>query len=179
MTTENTKEFKGTKGEWRGDIEKFIDTIRETDFYIEIIYMRGGCYQFHLLLKSLFDCEAYITPNKCHVVSKYNNKYYDIMGEYTKDIPTKMTEEEVIMAEKWSFYRNNKLKITECPYCESPIIFTEFKAGDKATLTIRGLGSGVVDIVKHEGDLCIFNESEGYLRMTEFHTRNDLRLDKV
>ena len=161
------------------DIENFIDTIRKTDFYVEIIYMNGGCYQFHLLLKSLFGCEAYITPNKGHVVSKYNNKYYDIMGEYTKEEPTKITEEEIIMAEKWSFYRNNKLKITECPNCESPITFTEFKAGDKATLTIKGVGEGEVEIVKHEGDLCIFSESEGYLRMTEFHTRNDLRLDII
>ena len=175
-----TKEIKSVKKlEWREDIENFIDAIRETDFYIEIIYMNGGCYQFHLLLKSLFDCEAYITSNKGHVVSKYNNKYYDIMGEYTKDTPTKMTEKEVTMAENWSFYRNYKLKITECPYCETPITFTEFKAGDKATLTIKGLGSGVVDIVNHEGDLCIFSESQGYLRMTEYSTRNDLRLDII
>ena len=57
--------------------------------------------------------------------------------------------------------------------------FTEFKAGDKAILTIKGLGKGEVDIVNHEGDLCIFSESGGYLRMTEYSTRNDLRLDKI
>lgn len=103
------------------NIDSFITNLRKSDKYIEIIYMNGGCYQFHLLLKSLFDCKAYITADKSHIVSKYNNKYYDIKGEFTEEIPTKLTEKEKSIAEKWSFHKHCKLKITDCPFCEEPL----------------------------------------------------------
>lgn len=103
----------------------FIDTLRGTDFYIKHIYLRGGCYQFHLLLSKMYKgCVPYISAVKDHIVTKYRGKYYDICGEI--DCPdgyTKLTTDELIMVNKWSFAHNNLLLLTECPYCEEPLTF--------------------------------------------------------
>ena len=45
-----------------GGMLRFIDALRQTDKYIEMIYMNGACYQFHLLLKTFFpESKPYIT----------------------------------------------------------------------------------------------------------------------
>ena len=63
------------------DILLFITILRESDRYIETIYLNGGCYQFHLILKTFFsDCVAYINKDKDHVITLYKGNYYDITG---------------------------------------------------------------------------------------------------
>ena len=101
----------------------FINSIRKTDKYIEMIYMSGACYQFHLLLKAFFPAsKPYISREKDHVITKYMGKYYDITGQVTGNCYTLMTESEKNIASKWSFHKTKVVQITECPFCEEPIV---------------------------------------------------------
>jgi hypothetical protein len=102
---------------------QFINEIRKTDRYIEIIYMNGACYQFYLLLNKFFPgSKPYISKAKDHVITKYNGNYYDITGEVSGNWYTPMTEIEIDMASRWSFHRIKVIQIGECPHCGEPIV---------------------------------------------------------
>jgi hypothetical protein len=102
---------------------RFINALRQTDRYIEMIYMNGACYQFHLLLKTFFpESKPYINKEKDHVITKYAGKYYDITGEASGNWYTPMTESEIEIASEWSFHRTKVIQIGECPFCEEPIV---------------------------------------------------------
>lgn len=106
-----------------GDMLRFINALHQTDRYIEMIYMNGACYQFHLLLKTFFpESKPYISKEKDHVITKYEGKYYDITGEVSGNWYTPMTESEIDMASGWSFHRTKVIQIGECPHCEEPIV---------------------------------------------------------
>ncbi len=106
------------------EIIDFIDALRESDGYIEMIYSFGSCYKFHLLLKKLFpECEPYIGELRGHVISEYKGKFYDITGEVSPDEFYPMNEDDVLEASEWSFHKYNYLQITECPNCDEPILF--------------------------------------------------------
>ena len=63
------------------DMLFLIDSIRQTDQYIADIYLNGGCYQFHLMLKKFApECEARITKERNHIVIYFKEKYFDITG---------------------------------------------------------------------------------------------------
>lgn len=105
------------------DMLFLINSIRETDRYIEMIYMNGACYQFHLLLKTFFpESSPYISKEKDHVITKYAGRYYDITGEVSGNGYTPMTESEIDMASGWSFHRTKVIQIGECPACGEPIV---------------------------------------------------------
>ena len=106
-------------------ILEFIDELRSTDRYIHHIYLNGGCYRFHVLLKKMYpSAVAYISDHKNHIVTKYRGKYYDVMGIVNNtDGYTKLSESERIICENWSFHKNNLLKLTECPNCEEPFVY--------------------------------------------------------
>lgn len=100
----------------------FINTLRKTDKFIEDIYLFGGCYQFHLLLKALYpSCVPFISPHKDHVITKYKGKYYDITGEACGDGYSVITLDEISEASQWSFAKSNMLQVGECPHCGEPI----------------------------------------------------------
>ena len=104
-------------------ILQFINALRKTDRYIEIIYMEGACYQLHLLLKELFpEAKPYINKEKNHVITEYLGKFYDITGEVSGDNYTLMIDNDVREAHKWSFHKNKVLKIKECPVCGEFIV---------------------------------------------------------
>jgi len=106
-----------------GGMLRFINALRQTDRYIEMIYMNGACYQFHLLLKTFFpESKPYISKEKDHVITKYAGRYYDITGEVSGNWYTPMTESEIDMASEWSFHRTKVIQIGECPHCEEPIV---------------------------------------------------------
>ena len=106
-----------------GGMLRFINALRQTDRYIEMIYMNGACYQFHLLLKTFFpESKPYISKEKDHVITKYAGRYYDITGEVSGNWYTPMTESEIDMASGWSFHRTKVIQIGECPHCEEPIV---------------------------------------------------------
>lgn len=106
-----------------GGMLRLIDALRQTDKYIEMIYMNGACYQFHLFIKTFFpESKPYISKEKDHVITKYAGKYYDITGEVSGNGYTSMTESEIDMASEWSFHRTKVIQIGECPRCEEPIV---------------------------------------------------------
>lgn len=106
-----------------GGMLLFINTLRQTDRYIEMIYMNCACYQFHLLLKTFFPkSKPYISKEKNHVITKYAGKYYDITGEVSGNWYTPMKKNEIDMASGWSFHRTKVIQIYECPHCEEPIV---------------------------------------------------------
>lgn len=103
------------------DILNFINTLRNSDRYIESIYMQGGCYQFHLVLKTIFPkATPYFNKRKNHVVTKINGIYYDIKGIYTGEV-LPIIESDIKEIESWSFSRTMSLSLGECPVCEEPI----------------------------------------------------------
>lgn len=106
-------------------ISQFIEELRNTDLYIQHIYSEGGCYKlFQLLSKMYKGATPYISQHKNHIITRYKNKYYDIFGEVTNlDGYTLLSIEEKLMVEQWSFHKKNILQLTECPYCEEPIIY--------------------------------------------------------
>ncbi|KAB7891426.1 hypothetical protein [Poseidonibacter ostreae] len=61
-------------------VEKIIRTIRESFVGSVTVYTKGSCYGFHKILKEIFpDAVAFYKDE--HIVSKIDNKYYDITGE--------------------------------------------------------------------------------------------------
>jgi len=61
-------------------ILRIIRVIRYSIHGAEHIYTHGSCYQFYLILKSIVpEAEAYYDSN--HVITKINNRYYDVTGE--------------------------------------------------------------------------------------------------
>ncbi|HEY4756080.1 MAG TPA: hypothetical protein VIH28_08505 [Ignavibacteriaceae bacterium] len=99
-----------------------INSIRDTDQYISDIYLNGGCYQFHLMLKKFApNCEARITKEKNHIVTYFKGKHFDITGIVEGKFET-LNHQEIDMASKWSFAKNKALQICECPVCEEPIV---------------------------------------------------------
>lgn len=103
-----------------------IDSLRESDQYIETIFMTGSCYRFHVFLKALFPkAIPYMTHKKNHIFTKIGNRFYDILGEaegYEAQDFTLLTAEELEEAKEWSFAKFNSLKLGECSYCDEPII---------------------------------------------------------
>jgi arginyl-tRNA synthetase len=104
------------------DVLEFIDTLRQSDRYIESIYLQGGCYQFYKILKSLFPTASpYFNSKKDHVVTKIDDIYYDIRGIYEGEvIPVK--QEDLQELEGWSFSRTMALSLGECRHCEEPLL---------------------------------------------------------
>lgn len=98
----------------------FIQTIRETDVYIEKIYLNGGCYSFYKVLKVIFPTAIpLINHSKDHIITMIDDKGYDITGQVEGSY-SMLTKEEILMCEKWSFSRNYWLH-RECPNCEELI----------------------------------------------------------
>ncbi len=99
-----------------------INSIRETDQYIADIYLNGGCYQFHLMLKKFApESEARITKERDHIVTYFKGKHFDITGIVEGQFEP-LNNYEIDMASKWSFAKNKALQISECPFCEEPIV---------------------------------------------------------
>jgi hypothetical protein len=104
------------------DVLFVIDKLRETDKYISDIYLYGGCYRFHLFLKSLLpSAEPRISKEKNHVVTFFEGKHIDIRGVVVGRF-YKLTKNDLEMAEKWSFKNHRMLVIGECDSCGEQIV---------------------------------------------------------
>lgn len=67
------------------NVENFISTIRDSFIGSQQVYTEGSCYHFYLILKEVFkDAEPYFDED--HIVTKINNKFYDITGEVRGDL---------------------------------------------------------------------------------------------
>lgn len=111
-------------------LEDIISALRDSDLYIKHIFTQGGCYKFFLFIKTIYpDAEPYIdTNNKDHVVVKLFGRMFDIRGILRKELESfysKMSDEDIKIAESWSFSKNQALQLRECPHCGEPIIYEE------------------------------------------------------
>ena len=108
-------------------ILKLINSLRKTDMYIEHIFMKGGCYQFHLFLKKLYpECHPFISYTMNHIVTLYKGKFYDITGIVKNGDYFPLDEVnpvELKKIKKWTFQKHQLIKICECPVCEEPITY--------------------------------------------------------
>ena len=106
---------------------EFINSLRESDGYIRMIYMNGGCYEFYKLLKKMYpDAKAYMVKlDGCsyynHVLTNIYGFYYDIDGIFSlrRNHDAKEVDERV---ESWNFSKK-KLIYKECPECGEMVCF--------------------------------------------------------
>jgi len=98
----------------------FISAVRNSDFYIEKIYLNGACYQFYEVLKTIFpNAEPHIDSLKGHIVTKIDGEFYDITGRVTGEY-FPLTQDDKLMCEEWGFSKSYWLN-RECPNCEELI----------------------------------------------------------
>lgn len=91
-------------------ILSIIASIKNSFIGAEIVYTMGSCYQFHLILKSIFPSAQPYT-NHDHIISKIGRRYYDINGSvcsckvkkyiHFNLLPEQIKEEQE--RHKWSF----------------------------------------------------------------------------
>lgn len=89
------------------EVLEFIKTVRESFVGSEHIYTRGSCYQFYKILKLVFpSAEAFYDMD--HVITRINDKYYDITGEVEKGkhIEIHNFPESTVQECKFSIYSN-------------------------------------------------------------------------
>ena len=55
----------------------------------------------------------------------------------------------------------------------------DLRKGDKVIMTLKGLGSGEMDIVEHENELCLYDETQGYYPLKFTVKRDDIILERI
>ena len=101
-----------------------VNSLRKTDKYIQSIFTQGGCYQFHLFIIKLYpNAKPLIHKNKDHIITEIESEFLDING-IVSDIENynELSENDFEAVEKWSFSRNKMIQISECSFCEEPIV---------------------------------------------------------
>jgi len=64
-------------------VENFISAVRDSFIGSQQVYTEGSCYHFYLILKEVFEnAEPYFDGD--HVITKVDDKFYDITGEIAK-----------------------------------------------------------------------------------------------
>jgi len=104
------------------NIETFITALRESDSYMETIFMHGSCYKFAKMLEKLFPSGEIWMELHDHAVYHYNGHFWDITGKVTGLKLHKPNKEEIEMMEKWGFAENNYLSLGDCDGCGEPLI---------------------------------------------------------
>jgi hypothetical protein len=64
-------------------VESFIAKIRDSFIGSQQVYTEGSCYHFYLILKEVFP-NAECWYDQDHVVTKIDDKFYDITGEVSR-----------------------------------------------------------------------------------------------
>lgn len=66
-------------------VEAIISRIRDSFIGSQQVYTEGSCYHFYLILKEIYrGAEAYYDGD--HIVTKIDDKFYDITGEIRGDL---------------------------------------------------------------------------------------------
>ena len=88
------------------NILNFIKTIRESFIGSEIVYTKGSCYNFFLIIKEVYP-NAQCYYNEDHVITKLDNKYYDITGEVElgRHLPFCPTSEDTWINEPYNIFK--------------------------------------------------------------------------
>ena len=55
----------------------------------------------------------------------------------------------------------------------------ELKKGDKVIMTLYGLGSGEMDIVEYENELCLYDATQGHYPLKFAVKRVDILLERL
>ncbi|QIK57007.1 hypothetical protein G7059_03655 [Erysipelothrix sp. HDW6A] len=117
--------------------EKILQTIqdiRELDGNIQVVLLRGGCYQFAKYLKRHFpEGDIYLTQNMTHAVFKYDDSYYDIQGQREKAekyIPLPEDTRTLEEIESWNSIRNIEFNDRQVVYLSTKPI-KEIPVGGK------------------------------------------------
>lgn len=105
-------------------IHKFIRLLRETDAAIVTVFKNGACYQFALLLQSLYPHgHLVINTERDHVAYLHGAHVYDIDGAQPNSTEWHIMDyKHIEMASGWSFSRNKMIQIGECPICDEPLL---------------------------------------------------------
>lgn len=99
-----------------------INNLRDADYYMQIIFMQGACYKFHLFLKSLFpNSIPLINAEKDHIVTLINDSMYDITGE-VQGAYQPLSDDDLKLVDGWTFAGNKLISLGECSCCEEPIV---------------------------------------------------------
>ena len=69
----------------QNNVERFISIIRDSFIGSQQVYTEGSCYHFYLILKEVFP-KAECWYDLDHVVTKIDDRYYDITGELSINI---------------------------------------------------------------------------------------------
>lgn len=90
-------------------IEKFISTIRDSFIGSQQVYTEGSCYHFYLILKQVFPT-AECWYDSDHVITKIENKFYDITGEVGKGLSMSKYEElpSYSLKAPYNIYKNKQ-----------------------------------------------------------------------
>lgn len=105
------------------NILAIIKAIRESDPLVEHIYTQGGCYQFHLILKSIHPEAKPMRVDKdngVHIVTQIDEHLYDIKGKVLKPV-REMTDDQIREAEQYQFSKMYYATVGECEHCAEPI----------------------------------------------------------
>lgn len=102
----------------------FIETLRNSDPYIQTIYTNGGCYAFYKVLKSIYpEAKPYINREKDHVVTVIDGASYDINGHTEGQYAPLVDEVDIARCESWGFSKWRFIG-EECPFCEEVLPLT-------------------------------------------------------
>lgn len=102
---------------------ELITALRNTDGYIETIFLKGGCYQLHLFLIVIFPYAVpLINAERDHVISKIGQTCYDITGEVSGTGYSYLDQADLELVKTWSFSKKALLSLGECQFCEEPIL---------------------------------------------------------
>ena len=105
------------------DALKLINSLRNTDRAIEVIYMNGSCYRFHLFLKELFpQALPLINSEKDHIITNIDGRYFDITGEVGAGGFASLDGDDIEMVKDWSFCKSRLLSLGDCQNCDEPIL---------------------------------------------------------
>jgi hypothetical protein len=90
------------------EVERFISVVRDSFIGSQQVYTEGSCYHFYLILKEVFPtAEPYF--DKDHVITKIDDKFYDITGEVRGDLTLYKYERlpSYGLKSPYNIYKNN------------------------------------------------------------------------
>jgi len=96
------------------DVNKIIQSIRESFRASITVYTMGNCYQLYEILKTIFpDAEAFESGG--HVFTKIDGEFYDIKGKNTNKnldfFPVLADRIESLSKNKWTDQRRETYRI--------------------------------------------------------------------
>ncbi|GKW53638.1 hypothetical protein GBO14_04635 [Pseudoalteromonas shioyasakiensis] len=78
-----------------------------------------------MFLKSIYpNATPLIDEDKGHIVTLIDGTMYDITGKVNGQFQP-LSNEDIKLAETWSFAENKYISLGECPNCEEPLLVVQ------------------------------------------------------